>query len=124
MVRPPRPARSQPERDPLRAPVEHRVREAQQPAAQALGVEELVDLAAAYHRQGGRLDRHTTAVDQLLAVAFGDEDQLVVVVPVRFPHVVGGDRYSLEQLNVDHRAGVKAVDREVRAVDGRGQRHG
>ena len=104
--------------------MQHRVRELQNRAAQVLGLHELVDLAASYHRQCRRLDGYAAAVDELLAAALGHEDQLVIVVPVRLPRGGAGDRYALEELDVDDRAGVEAVDREAPAVGGRGQRHG
>ena len=52
------------------------------------------------------------AVDQMLAVAARHEDQLVVVVPVRLDGALG-DVHALEQPHLDDRARVETVDREV-----------
>jgi hypothetical protein len=79
-------------------------------------VQELVHLAALDYRDHGYLDRDAAAVDQLLAVSLGHEDQLVVIVTVRLAGGVLADRDPLEQAHIDLGPGVQPVDGEADVI--------
>jgi hypothetical protein len=49
----------------------------------------------------------------VLASSLGDEDQLVIVVPVRLPDGVLAEGDPLEQAHLDLRPGIQVVDCEA-----------
>src|SRR4051794_35556063 len=95
-----------------RAAEERLVAEAHRRADDVLRLREDVHLAAADERQRARADGERPAVEQVLAVARAQPEQLVVVVAVRRADVAGGETHAVEPRDLD------GVARVGQAVDG------